>query len=108
MDTGRSVDKYPARDFLPNIVIHNTLFIYDRMTGYVTRDPKRALGLYHLVGFRVVLIWWAILGRFMRRAKRCAGGVPVWAVGLLSSGSKPKGHGTYNASIFFDWRIVPF
>ena len=70
MDTRRYVDKYPARDFLPNIVIHNTLSIYGRMAGWETRDPRRVLGLYCLVGSCVVSIWWAGLGCFMRRATR--------------------------------------
>ena len=50
------MDKYLSSDFLPNIVIHNTLFICGRIAGWGTRDPIRVLGLYHLVGFRVVLI----------------------------------------------------
>ena len=70
MDTGRYVDMYHVRDFLPNIVIHNTLSICGRMTGWGTRDPKWVLGLYHLVGFRMVSIWWAGLGRFMRWARQ--------------------------------------
>ena len=72
MDTERYVDKYPARDFLPNIIIHNTLSICGRMIGWGTRDPRQVLGLYRLVGFRVVSIWWAGLGRFIRRAKQWA------------------------------------
>ena len=66
MDIGRYVDKYPVHDFLPNIVIHNILSICGRMAGWGTRDPKRVLGLYRLVGSRVVSIWWAGLGHFMR------------------------------------------
>ena len=50
------MDKYPASDFPPNIVIHNTLSICDKMTGWGTRDPAWVLGLYHLVGSRVVLV----------------------------------------------------
>ena len=56
MDIGRSMDKYPTGDFFPNIVIHNTLSICDRMASWETRDPKRVLGLKPLVGSRVVLI----------------------------------------------------
>ena len=56
------MDKYPVRDFLPNIVIHNTLSICGRMADWGTQDPKRVLGLYRMVGSRVVLIWWAVLG----------------------------------------------
>ena len=51
------MDKYPAHDFLPNIVIHNTLFIYGRMAGWGTRDPRRVLGLYYLVGSHTISIW---------------------------------------------------
>ena len=43
-------------DFLPNRVIHNTISICDMMAGWGTRDPIRVLGLYCLVGSRVVLI----------------------------------------------------
>ena len=64
------MDKYPARDFLPNIVIHNTLSICGRIAGWGTQDPRRVLGLYHLVDSRVVLIWWVVFGLFMRQAKR--------------------------------------
>ena len=70
MDIGRFMDKYHACDFLPNIVIHNTLSICGRMTGWGTRDPRRVLGLYLLVGSRMVSIWWASLGRFMRQARQ--------------------------------------
>ena len=42
------MDKYPARDFFPNIIIHNTLSIYGRMAAS---------------------IWWVVLGRFMRWAR---------------------------------------
>ena len=66
------MDKYRARDFLLNIVIHNTLSICGRMVGWGTWDPRRVLGLYRLVGSRVVSIWWVVLGRFMRRARRWA------------------------------------
>ena len=51
------MDKYPASDFLPNIVIHNTLSICDKMAGWGTWDPRRVLGLYRQVGLRVILIW---------------------------------------------------
>ena len=50
------MDKYPVSDFLPDIVIHNTISICGRMAGWGTRDPKRVLGFYCLVGSRVVLI----------------------------------------------------
>ena len=50
------MDKYPASDFLPNIVIHNTLSICNRMIGWGTWDPIQVLGFYHLIGSRVVLI----------------------------------------------------
>ena len=73
------MDKYLAFDFLPNRVIHNTLFICGRIASWGTRDPIRVLGLYRLVSSRVVLIWWVILGRFMRRARRwaCADAGPI-------------------------------
>ena len=63
------MDKYTACDFLPNIVIHNTLSICGRMADSETQDPKWVLGLYRLVGSCVVSIWWADLGRFIRRAR---------------------------------------
>ena len=50
------MDKYPASDFLPNIVIHNTLSICGRIASWGSRDPKQVLGFYRLVGSRVVLI----------------------------------------------------
>ena len=56
MDTGRSVDKHPMRDFLPYIVIHNTLSICSRIAGWETRDPRRGLKLSHLVSSHMVLI----------------------------------------------------
>ena len=39
----------------------------------------------------------------MRRArlKASADAGPTWALGLSSSGSRPKGHGTHNAPLFF-------
>ena len=69
------MNKYHTSDFLPDIVIHNTLFICDKMASWGTQDPRRVLGLYRLVGSHVFLIKWAILGHFMRRAKgwACAG-----------------------------------
>ena len=63
------MDKYPTRDFLHNIVIHNTLSICGKMAVWGTRDPRRVPGLYRLIGSRVVLIWWAGLGSFMRQAR---------------------------------------
>ena len=36
------MDKYLACDFLPNIVIHNTLFVCGRMAGWGTWNPRRA------------------------------------------------------------------
>ena len=56
MDIRRSMDKYPADDFISNIVIHNTLSICDRMAGWGTWDPRCVLGLHRLVGSCVVLI----------------------------------------------------
>ena len=53
---GRSVDKYPAGDLFPNIVIHNTLFICGRVADWENRDPKQVLRLHCLVSSRVVLI----------------------------------------------------
>ena len=50
------MDKYFVHDLLPNIVIHNTLSICGKMVGWGTRDPRRVLGLYRLIGSRVVLI----------------------------------------------------
>ena len=50
------MDKYLASDFLLNIVIRNTLSICGRMAGWGTRDPRRVLGFYRLVGSCVVLI----------------------------------------------------
>ena len=75
MDIGRPVDKYLVGDFFPNIVIYNTLSICSRMVGWGTQDPRLVLELHRLVGFRVVLIQWAVLGRFMRQARgwACAG-----------------------------------
>ena len=70
MDIGRFMDKYHACDFPHNIVIHNTLSIFGRMVGWGTRDPRRVLGLYLLVGSRMVSIWWASLSRFMRQARQ--------------------------------------
>ena len=66
------MDKYPVYDFLPNIVIHKTLSICGRMASWDTQDPSWVLGFYHLVGSRLVLIWWAVLGCFMRWSKRWA------------------------------------
>ena len=64
------MDKYHARDFLPNIVIHNTLSICGRMADWGTWDTRQVLGLYRLIGSHMVSIWWAGLGCFMRRARR--------------------------------------
>ena len=50
------MNKYHASDFLPNIVINNTLSICGKMIGRGTRDPRQVLGFYRLVGSRVVLI----------------------------------------------------
>ena len=50
------MDKYPTRNFLLNIFIHNKLPIWSRMADWGTRDFRRGLGLYHLVSFRMVLI----------------------------------------------------
>ena len=50
------MDKYLTGDFFPNIVIHNTFSICDRMVGWGTQDPRRVLRLHRLVGSRVVLI----------------------------------------------------
>ena len=50
------MDKYHVSDFLPNIVIHNTISICGRMVGWGSRDPKWVLGFYHLVGYRVIII----------------------------------------------------
>ena len=44
------MDKYPASDFLPNIVIHITLSISGKMADWGTRDPRWVLGFYRLVG----------------------------------------------------------
>ena len=63
------MDKYHAREFLHNIVIHNTLFICGRIVDWETQNPIRVLGLYRLVDSHVVSIWWAVFGHFMRRAK---------------------------------------
>ena len=49
------MEKYPTSDFLPNIVIHNTLSICGRTAGWGTRDLRRVLLFYQLVGPRVVL-----------------------------------------------------
>ena len=56
MDSRKSVDKHPACDFLPNIVIHNILSICGRMDNRGTRDPRRGLKLSRLVSSRMVLI----------------------------------------------------
>ena len=50
------MDKYHVRDFLLNIVIHNTLSICGRMAGWRIRDLRRVLGLYYLVGSPVVFV----------------------------------------------------
>ena len=50
------MDKYHANDFLPDIVIYNTLSICGRMASWGTWDPIRVLGFYRLVGSCVVLI----------------------------------------------------
>ena len=50
------MDKYPKNDFLPIIVIKNTISICGRIAGLRTWDPKWVLGFYHLVGSHVVLI----------------------------------------------------
>ena len=46
------MDKYPVRNFLLNIFIHNKLLICDRMVDWATRG----LGFYSLVSSRMVLI----------------------------------------------------
>ena len=58
--------------------------------GWGTWDPRRVLGLHHLVGSHVVLTQWAA---------SCGGtgDGPVRALGLLSSGSEPKGLGTHTS-----------
>ena len=53
---GRFVDKYLVGDFFPNIVIHNTLSMWDRVADWGTRDPEWVLRLHHLMGSLVVLI----------------------------------------------------
>ena len=50
------MDKYLANDFLPDIVIHNTLSICGTMIGWGIWDPIRVLGFYCLIGFHMVLI----------------------------------------------------
>ena len=55
MDVGIPMGKLLAGDFFPNVVIHITLFIYGKMVGWGTWDPRRVLGLLRLVGSRVVL-----------------------------------------------------
>ena len=50
------MDKYFVNDFLLDIVIHNTISIYGRMADWGTRDLRRVLRFYRLVGSRVVLI----------------------------------------------------
>ena len=72
MDIGRPMDKYPAGDFFPNIVIHNTLSICSTMASWGTWDPRRVLRLHRLVGSRVVLTKRGVLGRFMRWVRRWA------------------------------------
>ena len=67
------MDKHPARDFLPNIVIHNTHSICGRMAGRGTWDPRRGLKFSRLVSSRMVLIRQAGLGRCMMRAYANAG-----------------------------------
>ena len=65
------MDKHHARDFLPNIVIHNTVSICDRMAGWGTRDPIRGLKLSRLVSSHMVLIRQVGLGRCMMWARPC-------------------------------------
>ena len=69
------MDKHPARDFLPNIVIHNTLSICGRMADWGTQ---------------------ACLGRCMMwaRWRACLGAGPI------ECRSRPKGHGTHKAPFF--------
>ena len=62
------MDKYLVFNFLPNIVIDNTLSIFGGMADWGTRDPRRVLGFYCLVGSHLVLIWRAVLGCFMRQS----------------------------------------
>ena len=50
------MDKYPARNFLLNIFIHNKLSICNRIVNWGIRDPKWGLGFYRLVSYRMVLI----------------------------------------------------
>ena len=57
------------------------------MDDWGTRDPKWGFRLFRLVIFHLFLIWLVDLGLFMMRAR---------ALGLLSSGSRPKGHGIHN------------
>ena len=73
------MEKYLASDFLPNIVIHNTLSICGRMAGWGTWDLRRGLKLSCLVSSRMVLIWQADLGLCMMRARRwaCVGAGPI-------------------------------
>ena len=66
------MDKYPARNFLLNIFIHNKLLTCGGMTDWETRDSRLGLGLYRLVSSRMVLIRLAVLGNFMVLARRWA------------------------------------
>ena len=86
LETRKFVDKYLF------YVIHNELPICGKMADWETWDPIRGLKLFHLISFRMVLIWQANLGRCMMPAKR--------ALGLLSSGSRSKDHGIHNAQLF--------
>ena len=70
MDTRRSMDKHPARDFLPNIIIYNTLFICNKTASWGTWDPIRGLKLSRLISSHMVLIRRASLGRCMMRVGR--------------------------------------
>ena len=66
------MDKYPTHNFLLNIFIQNKLLICGRMAGWGTWDSRQGLGLYCLVNSHMVLIRYAVLGRFMMRARQWA------------------------------------
>ena len=61
------------RDFLPNIIIHNTLSICDKMADRGPRDLIQGLKLYRLVSSCMILIRRASLGHCIIRTQAYVG-----------------------------------
>ena len=66
------MDKYSMYSFLLNILIFDKPLVCDGKVGWGTRDPRWVIGMYRLVGSRVVLLYRATLGHFLWRAKQWA------------------------------------